>query len=117
MKRAFAIIPFIASIHLALTWYLSCEAMGHGLGRGIVSAFGKAPPDTWFDNFAAMMSGVLLLPVGVVFGWLPQTTGNDIFYGILFWTLMVLNSVAWGTAIYFMVRQINKLFRHKLATT
>ena len=30
---------------------------------------------------------------------------------------MVLNSVAWGTAIYFMARQINTLFRHKLART
>jgi phosphotransferase system glucose/maltose/N-acetylglucosamine-specific IIC component len=117
MKRALIIIPFIASVHLALTLYISCEAMGHGLGRGIVSAFGKAPPDTWFDNFMSTMSDVLLLPVGIIFGWLPQTTGNGIFDGILFWTLMVLNSVAWGTTIYFMVRQINTLFRQNLART
>ena len=82
MKLAFIIIPLIASFHLALTWYLSCEAMGHGLGRGIASAFGKVPPNTWFDNFVAMMSGVLLLPVEIVFGWLPQTTRNDIFNDI-----------------------------------
>ena len=117
MKRAFISIPLIASIHLAITWYALCEAMEHGLGRGIESVFAKASPDAWFDKFVALMSGILLLPVGIVFRWLPQTTGNDIFNGILFWTPMVLNSVVWGTAIYFTARRFNTFIRHRRART
>ncbi len=106
MKRAFIVILLIASIHLALAWYLSVETFSHSLARAIASFPGKAPPDTWFDNSIYVLGKILFLPVGIIFVWLPHTTGNAIGDGIIFWTVMALNSTVWGIAIYFAVRRI-----------
>ena len=112
MKRTVFAIAIIAAIHLALTWYSSAETFAHGLERGIDAQFGMVvPPDTWFDNFVKVTTAILLLPVGIVFRWLPLTTGNHTADGILFWTILVLNSILWGTAIYWSARKIRTLLQ------
>jgi hypothetical protein len=111
MKRTLVAIIVISAIQLGLTWYLLSEAIGPGLGKGIASIFGKTPPDTWLDKFVSFMGTVLTLPIGIVFGWLPNTTGNSTADGLLAWALLLLNSFIWGASIYFIIRRTKTFVR------
>ncbi len=113
LRRAVVVMALLAAIHLALTWYTVSEAFAHGLERGIAARFGSViPSDTGLDNFVAVTSTILLLPVGLVFNWLPPTTGNDPADRVLFWTLLVLNSLLCGATLYYGARKINSLIWH-----
>lgn len=106
MKRTLLIIALISTVHLFFAWYTLSESIGRGLGRGLAAAFGQVPPYDWIYDFVSMASSILMLPLGIAFRWVPEGTGNKTADGLLFYTIMFLNSSLWGTAIYFGVRRL-----------
>jgi hypothetical protein len=126
MKRALTIILAIAAVHFALMYFTMEKTISHNLDRTLhltlgLGLIGSPSPDTSFSKLTAGSSAVLTQPVLFLLDLLPaayepkEATGPDHWYfALLFWLLMALNSVLWGTTIWLIWYAFGRYTPHRL---